>query len=350
VELAGRTDVRTEYRDDATTGAGRIGSGHFSLATELTIQRRGRALDVSGMGRVELWSGTIGGDWLDASSRVNVSRASNRGRMAVYGLLERETMTGLQVDASGLVFARLRRTLTGGGVSVHRTLTERFETDLDYGYIVTRSHTPGVSDMTTRDLRAVGRWTLSEVQTAEGTVTWISLRSNRPGGTDAISIQYRHSYQMTERTRLEGAVGGDLVVERATDSVRVTLDRGMVGRAALMHDLTAGKLSLSASQAVLPSVLGVLVLTRQGGAQLRVALSDYVSGVVTTDLYQSQPLSVGGAERSTAYRIASDVTWTITPVWALAGSYVYLQSHAGVQRSRSHSVFVTLTHAWERRP
>jgi hypothetical protein len=270
--------------------------------------------------------------------------------MTVYGLVERETMTGLQVDASGLVFARLRRTLAGGAIGVRRSLTERLETDVDFGYTVTRSHTPGVSDTTTRDLRAVGRWKLSEVQVAEGTVTWISLRSNRPGGTDAFSIQYHHSYQMTERTRLEGVVGGDLVVERATDSVRVTLDRGMVGRAALMHDLTAGKLSLSASQAVLPSVLGVLVLTRQAGAQLRVALSDYVSGVVTTDLYQSQPLSVGGAERSTAYRIASDLSWTITPVWALAGSYVYLQSHAGVQRSRSHSVFVTLTHAWERRP
>jgi hypothetical protein len=204
--------------------------------------------------------------------------------------------------------------------------------------------------MTTRDLRAVGRWKPSEVQSVEGSVTWISLRFNHPGGTDAVSAQYHHAYQMTERTRVEGAVGGDLVVERATDAVQVTLDRGMVGRAALMHDLTAGKLSLSASQGVVPSVLGVLVLTRQAGATLQLTVSEYVSGGATADFYQSQPLSVDGAQRSTAYRIESDVSWAITPAWALAGSYVYLQSHAGVQRNRSHSVLVTMTHAWERRP
>jgi hypothetical protein len=181
-------------------------------------------------------------------------------------------------------------------------------------------------------------------------VTWIALRFNHPGGTDAISAQYHHSYQITERTRAEGAVGGDLVVARATDAAQATLDRGMVGRAALMHDLTAGKLGLSASQGVIPSVLGVLVLTRQAGASLQLAVSEYVSGGATADFYHSQPLSVGGAQRSTAYRIESDVSWTITPVWALAGSYVYLQSHAGVQRTRSHSVLVTLTRAWEQRP
>jgi hypothetical protein len=266
----------------------------------------------------------------------------------VYGLLRRETTPGLQVDASGLVFSRLEQTTAGTGLSAHRAITELVEADLTYGFTVTRSNTVGVSDTTTHDLRAIARWNVSGVHVVDGSLSWTSLRSDQPGGTDSLSAQYHHVYRMTERMRAEGALGGNLALVRATDATRGPRDAGVIGRAALTRDLSRGNVSFTTSQSVLPSPLGVLVRTRQAGAQMRRAVSDYLSGRLAADLYHSQPVQSDRASRSTAFRAASDLIWTVTPDLTLAAAYVYLQSHENGQRSRSHSVVVGITRTWER--
>jgi hypothetical protein len=305
-------------------------------------------MDASGTGRVEWWTGTIGENWTNASSRVGVLREFERGGTEVYGLMRRETTPGLEVDASGLVFSGFERTTAGTGLSARRAITELVEADLAYGYTVTRSNTVGVSDVTTHDARATGRWNVSGAHVVDGSVSWTSLRSDQPGGTDSLSAQYHHVYRMTERMRAEGALGGNLALIRSTDSTPGTRDAGVIGRAALTRDLSRGNVSFTTSQSVLPSSLGVLVRTRQAGAQTRLAVSEYLTGGFAADLYQSQPVQLGRASRSTAFRAASDLSWRITPDVTLAASYVYLQSHETGRRSRSHSVVVGITRAWER--
>jgi hypothetical protein len=347
-DLSARTDVRSEYRDDAREGASREGSGRLSVGSDLSVRRRGDAMETAGTGRVEWWTGTLGEAWLNASSRVSVLRESERGRAEMYGLLRRETTPGLQVDASGLVFSRLEQTTAGAGLSGRRAITERVEGDLTYGFAVTRSNTVGVSDVTTHDVRATGTWSVSEAHVVDGSLFWTSLRSDQPGGTDSLSVQYHHVYRMTERMRAEGALGGNLALVRATDATPGTRDAGVIGRAALTRDLSRGNVSLTTSQSVLPSQLGVLVRTRQAGAQTRLAVSEFLSGGLAADLYHSQPVQADRASRSTAFRAASDLRWTITPDLTLAASYVYLQSHETGRRSRSHSVVIGITRAWER--
>jgi hypothetical protein len=281
---------------------------------------------------------------------VDVLREFERGRAEVYGLLRRETTPGLQVDASGLVFSGFEQTTAGTGLSTHRAITEVVDADLTYGYTVTRSHTAGVSDVTTHALRATGRWNVSGGHVVDGSVSWTSLRSDQPGGTDSLSAQYHHAYRMTERTRVEAALGGYLALVRSTDSTPGKRDAGTIGQAALTHELTRGNVSFAMSQSLLPSPLGVLVLTRQTGTQMRRAVSEYVTGGFAADLYHSRSVQPGQASRSTAFRAASDLSWTITPDLTLAASYVYLQSHETGLRSRSHSVVIGLTRAWKRRP
>jgi hypothetical protein len=305
-------------------------------------------MDASGTGRVEWWTGTMGEGWMNASSRASVLHKAERGETEVYGLMRRETTPGLQVDASGLVFSGFERTVSETGVSARRALTERVWSDLTYRYSAARSHSAGVSDFTAHDLRVVARWTVSGAHAMDGSVSWTSLRSDQPGGTDSLSAQYHHGYQLTERMRVEGALGGYLALVRATDATPGRRDAGMIGQAALTHDLSGGTVSFAMSQSVLPSAFGALVRTRQAGAQMRRAVSEYVTGGFAADLYHSRPIQIGRVPSSTAFRAASDLIWIMTPDLALSASYVYLQSHENGQRSRSHSVVVGITRTWER--
>lgn len=361
-------NIRLSTNNEISSATGVFSpSSTFSVATPTA--------GASGKVRFDFERYTEDSDLDENNSLVNLDlyQSFERSRLGLDLAYINDTTLDSQLEETGLVLDRIRRSRISASPSWTWLMDERSNLSASYSYSDVEYKNPGTSGFVNYTLNN-GQLSLTRTlnERSAATVSLARVRSDNDNDVKSTNtnLQGGVAYQFSEtlsaslfaggrrtevdysRTSFVPVFSGSVIIGYVPLTAAVTnSDWGYIFNIGITKKFLRGETSVSASRDISNDINGTPIEVNRLRWNNLYRFSETFSGHLNLELYNSQYSNAFGQNLDrNYYSVQPELTWQFARFWSLTGSYRYrVQTYSNSNDDATqNAAYLTLTYLWPR--